>query len=333
MAKKCNGCGKFSSASVSIKCARCSHYIHRTCTTNVSPVSKVPKWICKGCKPKACSPVVTKDSKWDCPLDTPSIESSLPFSKQTAQELNIAGSFMEQIKLLRSELIAVTQEVSSFRQDISSLRSTLIEVGKRVDKVEERLAVLEEKSSSSTDSHLMKDIAQLKADLNERNQAELLNDRDISGIPERSGENLQHIVDLITTKLGVKLDERDVVYVERLGPRPPYTVTGESPRPRSIVVRLVHRAVRDKLLRAARVRRGADTSDFDLDFEPARFYINERLTRSNRLLFHKAREEGRQNNWRYIWTRNGRIYARHNKDTVVHRIRVENDVVKIFCTR
>lgn len=320
MANKCNGCGKFSSASDSIKCTRCSHCYHRACATNVSPESKVPKWICKGCKPKACSPVATKDSEQGTP----------PFSKQTDQEPNITSSLMEQIKLLRSELIAVTQEVSSFRQDISSLRNTLLEVGKRVDKVEDRLAVLEEKSSSSTDSHLMEDIARLKAELNERDQAKLLNDIHISGIPERIGENLQHIVSLIASKLDVNIDERDVVYVERSGPRPSSTVTGEPPRPRSIVVRLVHRASRDKLLRAARVRRGADTSGFDLDFKPVRFYINERLTRSNRLLFHKAKEEGRRNGWRYVWTRNGRIYARHDKDAVVHRIRVENDLVKVF---
>ncbi|XP_046976633.1 uncharacterized protein LOC124542787 [Vanessa cardui] len=176
----------------------------------------------------------------------------------------------------------------------------------------------------------LEEIAHLKSELNDRDQSCLTNDVEITGITERAGENLPHILGLVACKIGVQIDEKDVVYVERSGPRPAHVENSERLRPRPIVVRLARRALREQLLRAARVRRGADSSSFEIDKEPKRFYINERLTRANRFLFFKAREEGHKNGWRYVWTRGGRIYARRSKETAAHRIRSEDDLMTVF---
>lgn len=72
------------------------------------------------------------------------------------------------------------------------------------------------------------------------------------------------------------------------------------PRPRLIVTRFARRAVRDRLLREARLRRGATTEGICMPVPPRRFYINERLTRVNRQLFRQARQLG-EDNWRFVW--------------------------------
>ncbi|XP_047543224.1 uncharacterized protein LOC125075556 [Vanessa atalanta] len=255
----------------------------------------------------------------------------LPPSLSGIEDPLIVSSLLDQMKLLRVELAAVTHEVSSFRQELALLKGTLSEVEKKVGSVEARLTQLENKAPCTiSESHLLEDFAKLKSDLNEREQSCLLNDIEITGITERNEENLHHVTGLIASKIGVTLDERDVVYVERSGPRPAYNETGERSRPRPIVVRLARRSIRDQLLRAARVRRGADTTGLEIDKEPKRFYINERLTKTNRVLFYHAREEGRRNGWRYIWTREGRIYARRSKDTAAQRIKTQNDISKVF---
>ncbi|XP_069362048.1 uncharacterized protein [Maniola hyperantus] len=165
---------------------------------------------------------------------------------------------------------------------------------------------------------------------------EIMNDVEISGLQESSSENLISITCLLAKKLGVELDDRDVVTAERSGPRRTLSasddgeVRARQPRPRPIVVRLARRAVRDNLLRAARVRRGADSSGIITDAEPRRFYVNEHLTRTNRQLFYKAREESRSKNWRFVWTKGGRIYARKTVTGPVHRIRSETDIRKVF---
>ncbi|KAI8423595.1 hypothetical protein MSG28_012673 [Choristoneura fumiferana] len=143
--------------------------------------------------------------------------------------------------------------------------------------------------------------AELKAELNDRDQDLLLGDLEISGIPEAASENGSHLVGLVARSLGVVLDERDIVFAARVGaPRRSRDVAEgggaagdagvsvERVRLRPLFVRLARRAPRPTCC-AARVRRGADTSDFGLPGSPTRSYANERLTRLNRSLFYSTR--------------------------------------------
>lgn len=155
-----------------------------------------------------------------------------------------------------------------------------------------------------------------------------MNDIEIAGVPERSGENVLHLTTLLAKKLGVNIGCEDVVSVERSGPPriPEGTV---QPRPRVMTVRLTRRALRDEVLRAARTRRGVDTAGI-VDGDSSRFYVNERLSRVHRMLFYKSREMARRLGWRYIWTRGGRIYARRDSGAPAQRVRVEEDLGKVF---
>ncbi|KAJ0182265.1 hypothetical protein K1T71_001634 [Dendrolimus kikuchii] len=172
-------------------------------------------------------------------------------------------------------------------------------------------------------------INQLRADLNDRDQDLLGNDLEIRNIPEEKGENPIHLIVSVAGKLGVKLESRDIVSAERIGSRFLNATNPEGstePRSRALVVRMTRRDVRDELLHSARVRRNADTGDI-IAGKVQRFYINERLTRTNRQLFRLARDAGRQYGWQFVWTKRGRILARRKQGDPVVRIRVENDVI------
>lgn len=254
-----------------------------------------------------------------------------PFQDANMGEVNIlSSSLAEEIRLLRVEMASARSEMTSFRQEIAQLNLNMADFNKRVDAVEVRVSQIEQQIANNNvteNTTLVDTIDQLKADLNDREQEELLNDIEIAGVPENSGENVVHLTSLIIKKIGIDINENDVVSADRKGPKR----DGDRHRHRSIKVRLARRALRDDILRAARVRRGADTSGV-LDGKPQRIYINEHLTRTNRLLFYQAREEGRSRNWRFIWTRGGRIYARQDAGSHVQRIRTESDIKRIFCS-
>lgn len=305
MASKCNGCGKFTSASDGAKCKKCLHVFHRGCLTNLSPTNtSAPKWMCKICKSSAGTESV----------DVSSISS--------------VEAMMQAIELLRTELSACTKEITSFRHEMSTIRSTLVDFNNRLDSFDERLTKLEsvEKPADTTEDT----ISQLRADLNDRDQELLQNDVEISGITELDGENLYHVVDLVSKKLGVNIEERDVVSIQRAGPRRSKAAP-ERPRARAIYLRLARNSVREELIRAARIRRGADTTGFNIDSQPRRFYVNERLTRFNRELFYAARVKAKETGWRYVWTRGGRIFARRAAgDDTKYRIKTVLDINKVF---
>lgn len=208
----------------------------------------------------------------------------------------------------------------SFREQVATLRSENL-------KLREEFSALERKVDSSDVAKMSEAISDLRNQLNDREQELLINDCDITGIPEHDGEPVGHLVMTLAAKLGMKLEERDVVSAVRVGPKRGLVVGAPAPNPRPIVVRLTRRSLRDELLQAARVRRGATTAELGLPpHEPRRFYVNERLTKSNRALFAMARDAGRAARWRFIWTRDGRVFARMENNSPRYVLRSEEDI-------
>ncbi|KAL4718424.1 hypothetical protein ACJJTC_012453 [Scirpophaga incertulas] len=218
---------------------------------------------------------------------------------------------VEEIRGFRKELTETRRQVQTFDGKLSGLvtqvemcTNELRELKSRVEKLENRT----EASVQSQSAHIALEgtIEALKSELNERDQELLLNDVEFTCIPEHKGEGLQHIVMTLSSKIGVQLGPEDVVCATRVGRPPEVGLGGAAAKPRPIVVRLVRRALRDDLLRAARVRRAITTDG--------------------------AREAGRRLGWRFVWTRDGKIFARQHPglDASRHRIRTQADLERIF---
>lgn len=269
---------------------------------------------------------------------------------------------------LLTKIDTLGSTIQSFNSRCDNIEMRIAKIEKRLDeKVDEKVndlmltvnrlqcdlndKCLDEKVDNKV-SDLMLTVNRLQCDLNDREQELLVNEVEISGVPEANGENSVHVVTVIANKLGVKISESDVVSAVRIGARresaagvrvpPAHPATHGPPvsgaaapavyetGPRLLVVRVLRRAQRDELLRAARVRRGADTAGLGLPGPVRRFYVNERLTRVNRELFRRAREETRRLQWKFVWTRGGAILVRRENGETAMRIRTEVDLVKVF---
>lgn len=239
-----------------------------------------------------------------------------------------------ELRLLREEMKAVRTEMQEFRTTINNLTTTVEVCNRRIDELAERVnAVENHQCGASTDTTaLERTIADLKIDLNDRDQELLCNDIEIAGLPEEKNENCCHTALTVAQKLGVHIEEGDLVSAERVGPiRRTQSSEEVAGRPRPLVLRLTRRALRDRLLAAARVRRGTTTPAGIASGSTARpFYVNERLTPTNRQLFYKARAETSRLEWKYVWTREGKIYVRKGDGEPRFRLRSEADLAKIF---
>ncbi|KAI8431347.1 hypothetical protein MSG28_013712 [Choristoneura fumiferana] len=337
---KCAGCGKFTTNHLTdgAKCKKCSSVYHRVCVNLGLDARVSSAWVCPACKVQ-----VPRSDNTDTPVKGSEQEGAGVDEPSPVQDLT------REIRMFRLDVAAMREEMAGLRRDIAEMRSSIGGFQARFEAVEERISRLEarteERAADGAGDHLANTVAELKAELNDRDQDLLLGDLEISGIPEAASENGLHLVGLVARKLGVALDERDIVFAERVGaPRRSLDVAegggaagdasvgAERLRPRPLVVRLARRAPRADLLRAARVRRGADTADFGLPGSPTRFYVNERLTRLNRSLFYSARQECRRLDWRYPWTTAGRVYVRRDRDGPAQRIRSSEDIAQVFGT-
>ncbi|KOB51849.1 Zinc finger DNA binding protein [Operophtera brumata] len=245
---------------------------------------------------------------------------------------------MAEVRQFREELRATRLQMEMLNGTMVGLVLRIDEFDQTIDKLQVRVGGLESRLAdrnafASRDDSLVHIVEQLKGDINDRDQEMLCNDIEVSCIPEEKGENLVHIITVLGMKLGVKLSEQELVSASRVGR---IHESSESvptpPRPRHIVVRFCRRALKDQLLTAARVRRGITTEDSGLPAPHRRFYVNERLTKVNRQLFGRARDLGTRLGWRFIWTRDGRIYARRHQgvDSPRLRIRTEGDLRRVF---
>ncbi|KAL0879391.1 hypothetical protein ABMA27_003152 [Loxostege sticticalis] len=239
----------------------------------------------------------------------------------------IAG-LKDMVRELSGRVERCEGRVTALDERISSLESRSNSIGKdsagRLGAVEQRLEAVEaRRPGPETDAgavaELERTVSVLRQELNDRDQEALLADLEIGQLPEAKGENVLHSVCVLASRLGVPLEERDVVFAERVG-APPAEAGG---RARRVVVRLARRHLRDELLRAARVRRGVAEGG-------GRVFVNERLTRSNRQLYHQVREECRKLQWRYSWTRRGRVFVRRSDGAQVFQIRSPDDFLRVF---
>ncbi|GBP44595.1 hypothetical protein EVAR_75052_1 [Eumeta japonica] len=155
--------------------------------------------------------------------------------------------------------------------------------------MEQRFSAIEKKKEETTEdgvNDLAATVNRLQHKLNDHEQEYLLNHLKISGIPETKGKTPIRIAILIDSKLGVSLDERDIVSTVLIGiPRAYATRASLLEQRVQLLARLRHlpalacksdlclrplmvrllrcAAQRDDMLSVAQVRCNADTSGFN----------------------------------------------------------------------
>ncbi|XP_047995511.1 uncharacterized protein LOC125233510 [Leguminivora glycinivorella] len=328
-------CGKPLASTGVAKCS-CGQSYHKACVGMGITARVAPTWLCPTCK----ATTARRDNSDNTPVKSNVVDDD---DTPTDPQADVA----EQLRLLRADFGAVRDDIAGLRQEVAKLHSLFGGLSSRLDVLEDKVRCLEERPVGSADRdpegqtsavpvvELQQTVARLQLELNDRDQDALLSDLDIGHIPEAKGENVVHTVTVLAAKLGMTLDQRDVVFAERVGAvdRRGEGVDDDAVgRPRRVVVRLSRRQLRDELLQAARVRRNISFTDGNPSAPPCRVFVNERLTRTNRLLFHKVRELCRQQQWRFSWTRRGRIYARQGEGKPAIQIRSQEDVDRVFRT-
>lgn len=330
----CDVCSEDISSNRSIKCKRCEKNYHPVCVYVTPDSAKSNEnWVCPSCWAK--TPLHNTNTPV-CPSFTPAAIDVTHVNTQSRAYKRMASdspgrdnledslSIALEIRCLRNEVNALRTEVREFREELMG----------RVDALEVRVTTVEEKIEQTVSPRLAEletTVGELKLQLNEREQESLLNDVQVSGVPETKGENTTQLLNVLAIKLGVSLDERDVVFVRRVGNVLRDRVEGEdASRHRIIVARLARRTTRDSILNAARVRRNLCTADIELPGASQRIYVNERLTKSNRQLFYMTRQAATRCGWKYSWTRDGRILARKEEGKSVVQVRMQSDIERFF---
>ncbi|KAL4719187.1 hypothetical protein ACJJTC_010181 [Scirpophaga incertulas] len=256
----CGACGKFLSTVGAASCALCPLKYHKACLAISDKTNISRDWACPNCKRNIRRGDNSQTPVKGICVSPPHGEEPSECPSPKAED----GACEE--ALPNKELAQFMAEMREFRKEMVQLRDAL---SARLDTIERRLDKLEQRQPEAGvegNAELERTIAELKQEINDRDQEALLSDLEIGQLPEEKGVSVVQSVTVLAARLGVTLEDRDVVFAERVGP-PPAEAGG---RARRVVVRLARRNLRDELIQAARARRSFTSA------AEGRIFINER---------------------------------------------------------
>ncbi|KOB65506.1 Uncharacterized protein OBRU01_22645 [Operophtera brumata] len=344
----CGGCKQATETERTIKCTICEANYHQICVSlTVSDCVKVKdSWKCPKCRVKGrksdntITPILaagTDTTHSACASSATGTPLPEPVSHQRPLKRAASGSPLADInEELDSSSPSIFSELRLLRKDIAEMKSTLLHLSEGIDKCNNRLdsyecriKTLEEQDMTISSLHVT--VAQLKEQLNSQAQAQMKNEIEIMGISEEHGENLIHIAMSTATKVGIDLAANDIDWVARAGQRKISTVNSnlDSKFPRPIIVRLLRKQKRDEMLQAAKSRRNL-SSEGIVNAGSALVFVNEHLTKANRLLFREARGKSKESGFKFCWVRNGAILLRQAEGKPAMVIRCTSDLERLF---
>ena len=242
---------------------------------------------------------------------------------------NTANSNQE-LRELTSQLRLLTDEITQLKGKLQDATDSLISCHSRLDQYHNTMQAAEARITNLEleNAEYKKLLNHVNSEIRSLAQAQLSNEVEVTGVPECPAENLHHIVSLAANRVGVNLQDGDIDWITRVGPRRGQSsdTAAKPPLPRPIVVRLTRRATRDQLLRQFRSRRNILSSQLEVAGSAMTVYMNERLTKENRLLFREARKWKKDKNFEGCWYYNGTIYIRQQQGKPAFVIRSLDDL-------
>ncbi|XP_063895918.1 uncharacterized protein LOC135118295 [Helicoverpa armigera] len=242
------------------------------------------------------------------------------------------GSFSQ----LTSEIKLLRDDVGDLKSNIKMLTDLLIQCNQRLELSEKRVTEAETKiqclEKQVNEIPVLKaTIQQLSEQVQSHTKSNLKNQVEIIGINETPNENPVHTILTVAVKLGVDLQDTDIDYVTRSGPRfnNNSEKTSSSPhdnQPRPLVVKFLRNNKRNEFLRAGKTRRNISSENLDIPGPRRTIYFNERLTKEDRQLFRAARLRTKDCEYKYCWIKNGTVNIRKKEGNPAIAIKTMDDL-------
>lgn len=214
-------------------------------------------------------------------------------------------------KLIAKELQPINQFLTEFRESVDFFNK----------KYEELKSVVEERNASIhklevNNIELQSTVIDLNLRLNRAEQYLRESNVEINGVPENKSENLVSTIMQLSSTVKAQLKDEDVLNVTRAA-----KLDRNSDRPRSIIAKFRSTRQRDLLLAAVanynktNKEEKLNTRHLGIAGRRCPVFVSEHLIPSTKALHAAARIKAREMSYKFVWVRNGRVYARKNEES------------------
>lgn len=289
-----------------LSCADCESIFHAKCVkmsqADVDCLEEVQSvWRCDSC---------SADRRKSMRLDTTMQEGTL-----TLEDL------MKVLNDIREDQKTTKRDFNTSYEALhSKLEENSIALQNALLKIEEFSTKLDDLQTENKD--LKCKVAELESKVDDLEQYSRRNCVEIQGISEENNESVLEIVKDVGRALNMEISDGMIDTCHRLGKKDStYT------RPRGIIVKFVRRLDKESLMKKRREKKDFSTRHLNLKTpsdDPV--YVNESLSPMRRKLLAIARAFKKENNYKYIWLRNGNILLRKEEGSNVIQINTQADL-------
>ena len=295
------------------KCDSCKKLVHKLCL--VAKDIKLGQWttIMQTCQ-KCVARFVGMDTEKS---DSEQIELISKKNKKGEPEVDIGGALTLIFKKL-GRLTEIKNAVEFIALHNDDLLAQSVKNTTTIENLNNTVGAL--KSQITAKDKLIDDLVNR---VNSLEQDQLSNNIEILGVDMNDGEDLRKAVTQLGEKLGMQqcADTIDIVrrrYKHSPGHPPTISLTTKTPGQKAVWMDL------RKKLREERTTSGSIFGTASTE----KIFINESLTYYTRTLLKKVKDHGRDKGYKYIWTRNGQIFARKGDTFGSIKICCESEMLK-----
>lgn len=312
MANYCEKCSDLITINDLIICSSCSSKLHSSCAglkektfKEMLPMNK-KKWKCGECKqPK--------------PASTPARDGqsllSIDFDKLTAYIDKKLENFREEIrkdfcKHIEKEMCEIKESISFMSNTFDDIKATLANNSKLIKELKS-----ENQQIRAQNNDLQNRLHAVEQQSRECNI-------ELQCVPEDRAENLVNLSMQLSSIVKGGLQVNDILSVHRVA-----KLDKNSQRPRSIIIKLSSPRCRDSFLAAAKHFNKSNSNDrlnsshLGVGGDAKKpIYVCEHLPLATKQLHAATRIFARENSFKFVWIRNGRVYLRKDEQSQGHII-------------
>lgn len=246
---------------------------------------------------------------------------------QAMLEATIKRTVSGQLATINSQCTGFQEAITYVSTQYEDLRKEISDLKKLLGTTSSELKFLKEENRNLKDSLSTYGarVVALEVENLKQQQWVRLQNIEITGIPEVKDEMAMDLVLKVVQHIGVTIVPSDLEFAHRVQPRRAESAV----RARPIVARLRQRLVKDDIIAAARKYRNLTAKDMGIGGETCKIFVNEHLTKDSKLLLSSSKLRAKEANYRYVWTKNCRIFVRKDEASPPIPINSMSDLQKV----
>lgn len=234
-----------------------------------------------------------------------------------ADVLGVKNELRKDVTDIKKELQEVVVAINFTNAKFEELKNENTELKAQIKTLETRVSELEQKDS---ETHKLEDeLKKMKMSQNELDQYSRNRNIEISGLEQKTGENVLQLVCKLAQELQIEGFQQDQIEkCHRVPSRHPDKIN-------SIIVQFKARSDRDNWMKN---KKRVVTNNQIIDSpSKSRVFVNEHLTPYFKALLWQTKQFAKKNNFKYVWVRNSKINMRKDEnESAVRIVRSEEDL-------